>query len=135
MRVRPSMANFYLRQGRKNYSSRGGSTRRVSASPSITSNGPILSYGRAAQNRAACIAPQIVIQDGNLCDSRGLPKERNTHAKSLRPGTLVVIHGVVLDGDVRDGSRSARTRWIGAARNEQFNAGVRPDLRLAPVLH
>src|SRR4029077_11094615 len=135
MRVRPSAANFYLRQDRKNYSSAGGSKRRVGTSPSITSNSPIPSCGRSAQNCPRCAASQIVIQDRDLCDSRGLPIERNAHSVSLRPRPLVVIHGVVLDGDVRDRSRSARTLWIRAASNEQFNAGMLPNLRLAPVLH
>jgi hypothetical protein len=129
------MANFYLHQGRKTCSSGGGSKRCVGASSSITSNSPILSCGRSAQNCPRCIASQIVIQDRDLCDSRGLPIERNAHAVSLRPRPLVVIHRVVLDGDVRDRSRSARTLWIRAASNEQFNAGMLPNLRLAPVLH
>ena len=89
MRVRPSTANFYLRQGRKNYSSAGGSKRRVGTSPSITSNSPIPSCGRSAQNCPRCIASQIVIQDRDLCDSRGLPIERNAHAVSLRPSHVI----------------------------------------------
>jgi hypothetical protein len=71
---------------------------RIGIGPAIAANHPIRYGQRPAQYWAHTAASQVVIQNRNSCEPRGLTEHRNTHTGALRLGILIVVHGIALNG-------------------------------------